>query len=99
LIVHGSSGKGANFRVDSRSHYAILPDTIGNGKSSKPSDEMRAAFPHYNYEDPVCAECHLVTERLRIPHLRIVMGTPLSRLLKSTIRRVRNGTYMGSSGS
>ncbi len=91
LIVHGSSGKGANFLVDNfagelfgpgqpldaHSHYLILPDTIGNGKSSKPSDELRAAFPGYTYEDQVRAEYRLVTERLRIPHLKIVMGTSM----------------------
>ena len=88
LIVHGSSGNSAGFLtdnfagelfgpgqpLDACNHYMILPDTIGNGKSSKPSDEMRAAFPSHNYEDQVRAEYRLVTERLRIPHLKIVMG-------------------------
>ena len=91
LILHGSSGKGANFLtdnfagelfgpgqpLDAHSHYIILPDTIGNGESSKPSKKMRATFPSYNYEDQVRAEYRLVTERLRIPHLKIVMGTSM----------------------
>jgi homoserine O-acetyltransferase len=54
--------------------YVIIPDAIGHGKSSKPSDEMRAHFPHYGYEDIVAAHYRLVTEKLGVSHLRLVLG-------------------------
>lgn len=54
--------------------YVIIPDSIGHGKSSKPSDGMRAHFPHYGYEDMVAAQHRLVTEKLGVTHLRLVMG-------------------------
>jgi homoserine O-acetyltransferase len=54
--------------------YLIIPDAIGHGKSSKPSDGMRAHFPHYGYEDIVAAEHRLVTEKLGVTHLRLVLG-------------------------
>lgn len=54
--------------------YVVIPDSIGHGKSSKPSDGLRAPFPHYGYEDVVVAQHRLVTEKLGITHLRLVMG-------------------------
>jgi len=91
LILHGSNGAGTNFLnaafagelfgpgqpLDAASHYIILPDSIGAGKSSKPSDGLRAKFPHYSYEDQVRAQYRLVTERVGIRHLSIVMGSSM----------------------
>ena len=54
--------------------YVIVPDAIGHGKSSKPSDGMRAHFPRYGYEDIVAAQYRLVTEKLGVTHLRLVLG-------------------------
>jgi homoserine O-acetyltransferase len=60
--------------LDLTQWYLIFPDSIGHGKSSKPSDGMRAHFPHYGYEDMVAAQHRLVTEKLGVTHLRLVMG-------------------------
>jgi homoserine O-acetyltransferase len=60
--------------LDLTKFYLIIPDAIGHGKSSKPSDGMRAHFPHYGYEDIVVAQHRLVTEKLGVTHLRFVMG-------------------------
>jgi homoserine O-acetyltransferase len=57
--------------------YILLPDDIGHGKSSKPSDGLRAHFPHYGYADMVVAEHALVVQGLGIKHLRLVMGTSM----------------------
>lgn len=91
LILHGTSGSGAQFLspqfrdvlfqpgqlLDASKYYLILPDDIGHGKSSKPSDGLRANFPEYGYHDMVAAEYSLVTEGLHIDHLRLVMGTSM----------------------
>ncbi len=88
LILHGTAGSGegmltADFAsqlfgpgqpLDASKYYIVLPDGIGAGKSSKPSDELRAKFPHYNYDDMVLAQYRLVTEGLGIKHLRLVLG-------------------------
>jgi homoserine O-acetyltransferase/O-succinyltransferase len=60
--------------LDLKKFYVIIPDAIGHGKTSKPSDGLRAHFPHYGYEDIVFAQHQLVTEKLGISHLRLVMG-------------------------
>ena len=60
--------------LDLQKYYLVIPDCIGHGKSSKPSDSMRASFPKYGYEDMVAAEYQLVTEGLGIHHLRLIMG-------------------------
>lgn len=91
LIMHGTGGTGHQFLrpvfagvlfgpgqlLDSSKHFIILPDDIGHGKSSKPSDGMRTKFPHYDYADMVTAEYDLVTEGLHVNHLRLVMGTSM----------------------
>ncbi len=88
LILHGTTGSGQGFLrpqfadvlfgpgqpLDATRHFIILPDSIGHGKSSKPSDSLRARFPRYNYEDMVVAQYRLLTEHLGINHLRVVMG-------------------------
>jgi homoserine O-acetyltransferase len=91
LILHGTSGDGHQFLrpqfsgvlfvpgglLDISRYYIILPDGIGHGKSSKPSDGMHAHFPHYGYTDMVAAQYALVTKGLNINHLRLVMGTSM----------------------
>ena len=94
LILHGTGGSGHAFLsdnfagelfgpgqpLDTASHYLILPDSIGHGKSSKPSDGLHARFPHYDYEDMVRAESLLVREGLKVDHLRLVMGTSMGAM-------------------
>jgi homoserine O-acetyltransferase/O-succinyltransferase len=91
LILHGTTGSGAQFvadqfagelfakgqPLDAGRYYLILPDAIGHGKSSKPSDGLRARFPRYGYEDMVRAQHRLLTEGLKVDHLRLVMGTSM----------------------
>jgi len=91
LILHGTTGSGAQFVVDpfagelfgdgqpldAKRHYLILPDAIGHGKSSKPSDGLRAKFPRYGYEDMIRAQHRLLTEGLKVNHLRLVLGTSM----------------------
>ena len=91
LILHGTSGSGHQFLTDKFSgilfgkgqlldadkYYIILPDAIGHGNSSKPSDGLHAAFPQYGYEDMVGAQYALVTQGLQVDHLRLVIGTSM----------------------
>ena len=63
--------------LDASKFYIILPDGIGHGQSSKPSDGLRASFPRYNYDDMVDAQYRLVTEALGIRHLRLVIGNSM----------------------
>jgi homoserine O-acetyltransferase/O-succinyltransferase len=91
LILHGTTGNGRGFLtptfagelfgagelLDTATHYVILPDGIGTGKSSKPSDGLHARFPHYGYRDMVLAQYRLVTEGLGVNHLLLVMGTSM----------------------
>jgi homoserine O-acetyltransferase len=88
LLLHGTSGSGRNYLgenftrvifaaggpLDVARFYIILPDGIGHGDSSKPSDGMHMRFPHYDYDDMVEAQYRLVTEGLGIHHLRLVGG-------------------------
>jgi homoserine O-acetyltransferase/O-succinyltransferase len=60
--------------LDASRYYVILPDAIGHGQSSKPSDGLRMGFPQYNYDDMVDAQYRLVTEHLGVRHLRLVLG-------------------------
>ena len=91
LIMHGTGGSGAQFLrdqfasvlygkgqpLDLTKYFVILPDDIGHGGSSKPSDGLHRKFPHYGYEDMVAAEHALVTDGLHVDHLRLVMGTSM----------------------
>jgi homoserine O-acetyltransferase len=63
--------------LDATRYYIILPDNIGHGKSSKPSDGLRAGFPRYGYEDMIRAQYLMLTEGLKVDHLRLVLGTSM----------------------
>ena len=63
--------------LDAKRYYIILPDAIGTGKSSKPSDGMRMKFPKYNYDDLVEAQYRLLREHLGVRHLRLVLGNSM----------------------
>jgi homoserine O-acetyltransferase len=63
--------------LDAAKYFIVAPDGLGHGKSSKPSDGMRARFPRYGYHDMVQAQYRLLTEGLRVDHLRLVMGTSM----------------------
>ena len=91
LVLHGTAGSaasmlnpgfagelfGAGQPLDAAKYFIIIPDAIGAGQSSKPSDGMRAAFPRYNYDDMVAGHYRLVTEGLCIRHLRLVIGNSM----------------------
>ena len=91
LILHGTTGSGQNFMrydfagklfnpgqlLSAEEYFLVLPDGIGHGKSSKPSDELRAEFPRYCYADMVRAQHTLLTEHFGADHLRLVMGTSM----------------------
>ena len=91
LVLHGTGGTGTGMvspafagelfgpgqPLDARTHFIILPDAIGAGGSSKPSDGMRARFPHYDYADMVEAQYRLLTEALGIRRLRLVLGNSM----------------------
>jgi homoserine O-acetyltransferase len=91
LILHGTAGSGASMLtkdfaeelfgpgqpLDANRYFIILPDALGTGKSTRPSDGLRARFPKYNYDDMVLAQYRLVTEGLGIKHLRLVLGNSM----------------------
>ena len=107
LVLHGTTGSaaslltpafagelfGAGQPLDASKYYVILPDAIGHGRTSKPSDGLRAKFPRYNYDDMVDAQYRLVKEGLGIPHLRLVMGNSMGGMLSWTWA-VRHPDYM-----
>jgi len=94
IIMHGTTGNGHQFLsarfagglygpgqlLDATKYYIILPDAIGHGKSSKPSDGLHMKFPKYTYDDMVLAQYRLVTEHLGVNHLRLVMGTSMGAM-------------------
>jgi homoserine O-acetyltransferase len=94
LIMHGTGGTGRGFLsptfgghlfgagqlLDATKYFIILPDDIGHGKSSKPSNGLRMRFPKYTYDDMVKAEYRLVTEHLGVNHLRLVTGTSMGAM-------------------
>lgn len=91
LIMHGTGGSAQQFIadrfagvlfkpggiLDAQKYFIILPDEIGHGQSSKPSDGMRAKFPHYGYHDMVRATHDMILNGLHVNHLRLVMGTSM----------------------
>lgn len=76
LLAQGFGGElfGPGQALDSSKYFIIMPESIGSGKSSKPSDGLRMAFPQYDYDDMVTAQYRLLKEGLGISHLRLVMG-------------------------
>jgi len=94
LIMHGTGGTGKGFQsqgfggelfgegqpLDAAKFFIIMPDAIGHGGSSKPSDGMRAHFPKYCYHDMVTADYKLLTEHLGVKHLKLVMGTSMGAM-------------------
>jgi homoserine O-acetyltransferase len=91
LVLHGSGGSAASMLtptfagelfgpgqpLDAAKYYIIIPDSIGHGKSSKPSDGLKTAFPKYHYADLVDGQYRLVSEGLGIKHLRLVIGNSM----------------------
>jgi len=91
LLLHGTYGKGTNFLtegfagelfgagqpLDARRFYIIVPDSLGHGRSTKPSDAMRAKFPRYGYADMVAAQRLLLADGLGVRHLRLFVGTSM----------------------
>ena len=94
LIMHGTGGSGEsllteNFAgqlfktgqiLDAGKYFIILPDGIGHGKSSKPSDGLRMHFPAYTYDDMVDADYLLLTKKLNVQHARLIMGTSMGAM-------------------
>jgi homoserine O-acetyltransferase len=91
LVLHGTTGSAASMLtpafggelfgpgqpLDAAKYYVIIPDGVGHGKSSKPSNGLRTKFPKYNYDDMVEAQYRLVKEHLGIRHLRLVIGNSM----------------------
>jgi homoserine O-acetyltransferase len=91
LVLHGTGGTGKQFLqpqfagelfgpgqlLDAARYYIILPDGLGHGKSSKPSDALHARFPEYDYDDMVAAQHQLLSEGLGVNHLRLILGTSM----------------------
>ena len=91
MILHGTGGSGKQFLqpqfadelygpgqpLDIRRYYIVLPDNLGHGGSSKPSNGMRMQFPKYDYDDMVEAQRRMLTEGLGVSHLRLIMGTSM----------------------
>jgi homoserine O-acetyltransferase len=91
LILHGTGGSGKQFLtqnfggvvfgpgqlLDAAKYFIILPDNVGHGESSKPSDGLHMRFPHYEYDDMIELQYRLLTQGLGVNHLRLVMGTSM----------------------
>lgn len=91
MVLHGTTGSGKQFvsdrfagvlfgpgqLLDAGRYFIVLPDSIGHGQSSKPSDGPHMRFPHYTYDDMVAAQHLLLTDGLKVDHLRLLMGTSM----------------------
>jgi homoserine O-acetyltransferase len=91
LILHGTGGSHTQFLgrgfggvlfgkgqlLDAEKYFIVIPDNIGHGNSSKPSNGLRAKFPHYCYHDMINAQYRLLTEKLGVDHMRLIMGTSM----------------------
>ena len=94
MILHGTGGTGAGFLsqtfggelfgtgqvLDAARYFIILPDGIGHGKSTKPSDGLHARFPNYTYDDMVRAQRAMLVDGLKLNHLRLVLGTSMGAM-------------------
>jgi homoserine O-acetyltransferase len=94
IVMHGTGGTGRAFLsqafagelfgpgqpLDITKYFVVLPDALGHGKSSKPSDGLRMRFPHYDYEDMVRADYAMLHDGLGIDHMRLVMGTSMGAM-------------------
>src|SRR5438309_8474865 len=91
MVLHGTGGDGHQFLrpqfadelygpgqpLDIRRYLIVLPDNIGHGHSSKPSDGLRMRFPKYDYDDMIEAQRRMLGQGLGITHLRLIMGTSM----------------------
>jgi len=91
MVLHGTGGSGKQFLqpqfadelygpgqpLDTGRYFIILPDNIGHGGSSKPSNGLRMRFPKYDYADMIAAQHRMLTEGLGVTHLRLIMGTSM----------------------
>jgi homoserine O-acetyltransferase/O-succinyltransferase len=91
LVLHGTTGQSGNFLrpdfagelfgkdqpLDAERYFIVIPDNLGHGKSTKPSDGLRGRFPKYGYNDMIAAQHRLLTEGLKVNHLRLVVGTSM----------------------
>lgn len=91
MILHGTGGTGKQFfqpqfanelfgsgqLLDTSKYYVILPDNLGHGGSSKPSDGLRMQFPKYDYDDMVAAQYRMLTEKLGVQKLELILGTSM----------------------
>ena len=91
LVLHGTTGSSGQFvrpefagelfgkgqLLDAAEHFIVIPDNLGHGKSSKPSDGLHARFPRYGYRDMVEAQKRLLVEGLKVDHLRLTIGTSM----------------------
>ena len=107
LVLHGTAGSGAsmlsqNFAgqlfgagqpLDATRYFIVIPDTVGHGKSSKPSDGLRMKFPKYNYDDMVDGHHRLLTEGLGIKRLRMVIGNSMGGM-ETWIYAAKHPDYM-----
>jgi len=107
LVLHGTAGSGlsmltpgfagelfgAGQPLDASRYFIIIPDTLGHGKSSKPSDGPRTKFPRYNYDDMVDAHYRLLTEHLNVKHLRAIVGNSMGGM-ETWIFAVKYPDYM-----
>src|ERR1700704_5889810 len=94
VVLHGSGGSATNMLtpafagelfgpgqpLDATKYYVIIPDALGHGRSSKPSDGLKARFPRYDYADMVDAQYRLLSEGLGIPHVRLIIGNSMGGL-------------------
>src|SRR5271170_3880277 len=109
LLLHGTAGSaadlvqaaffdalyGAGEPLDLSRYFLVIPDAIGAGKSSKPSDGLQAHFPHYGYKDQVTAQ-RLLLERIGIKHLKLVLGTSMGACRPGFGARCYRTTWLAS---
>jgi homoserine O-acetyltransferase/O-succinyltransferase len=107
VILHGTAGSGASMLtrdfagelfgpgqpLDARKYFIVLPDAIGAGKSAKPSDGLKARFPRYDYDDMVEAQHRLLTEGLKLAHVRLIVGNSMGGM-HAWLWGIRHPGYM-----